>query len=996
MLHLGLRLTVIVLGLGCSAAAAQAPIPKAPPAAVPASGRKPDDVARWNDRTTPRKTLETFYFAISGYDRLPGLIANAIDCLDLTALDPAMRERDAALLAHQLDFILSRQAIPLYGVPDRADGDRVVLDEVAGQPIVLARQSDGRWRFDSETVGRIGRLRKLASGGERHAQEGRAAMADGRTDPCATMRSFAGAAMGRRDFAAAAQCLDLRDIPPKLRASEGAQFARKLAFVMQRCGFMFSQEIPNDPDGFRYVWHSNHRGRIMLERVRLPEGRDAWLFSRGTLHNLDALVEGHRGKAPDPRYATIGVVLGQDVLAAGKEAKVPPPPGVPTELGSPRKALRTFLDSMDALEFDADRSEVLLACLDLGAITPADQAGIGLRLAAKLEAILRRLGVDLLTVADTWEADPLVLGRDTEWQVRLARGKDGGWRFDAETVSRVPDMFERLTTDEKSARERRSNFHSAQQTMRTLIHASDAGDLDLAARCLDLGGVPQGARGELGPILACKLKFVLDRIARVALEEIPSEADGPRYYYHRSTLGRIDLARCAEGIRAGDWLFSHETVAQIETMFHVKFDHRLAPGLTPDKGIRAGLSARLVPSLWLRGRLPAWLRSPAAGLEVYQWIGLALALAGCGVASWLGLRVLERIACYALGRGGFVLDRATVAPKLRPLALQVGLWCLYLQIRLLDLPMAALGMAIPAIKVAWIGLMGWMAVRLVDLAMILYGQSERLHDRRSLSDMIVPTAANGLKLCALILAISCQVYLIGSRETLTQLLAGLGLIGLAASLAAQDTLKNFFGTLLLIGEHPFRIGEHISVQGTEGLVESVGFRSTRVRTFDDSILTIPNSVMAAALIDNRATRTCRRFRAVVALDYGAPIDKVVALRDALRAFAVAEPRFVPDKVEVHIAGLGANGVELLVQAYFRVATTREELACCDLLSREILKQAGRLGIDLALPGRTVHLAASPTEPAPVPPAPKLLVRERSVVPHHGLPADGESRGRRNS
>src|SRR4029077_21091505 len=101
----------------------------------------------------------------------------------------------------------------------------------------------------------------------------------------------------------------------------------------------------------------------------------------------------------------------------------------------------------------------------------------------------------------------------------------------------------------------------------------------------------------------------------------------------------------------------------------------------------------------------------------------------------------------------------------------------------------------------------------IDMGMILYGRSERLHDRRSLSDMIVPTAANGLKLSVLLVAVSCQVYLVGSRETLTQLLAGLGLIGLAASLAAQDTLKNFFGTLLLIGEHPFRIGEHFAVQG---------------------------------------------------------------------------------------------------------------------------------------------------------------------------------------
>src|SRR5262249_40930824 len=122
--------------------------------------------------------------------------------------------------------------------------------------------------------------------------------------------------------------------------------------------------------------------------------------------------------------------------------------------------------------------------------------------------------------------------------------------------------------------------------------------------------------------------------------------------------------------------------------------------------------------------------------------------------------------------------------------------------------------------------------------------------------------------------------------------------------------------------------------------------------------------MGAAVIDNRAGRTCRRFRTVVALDYGAPIDKVVAMRDALRAFAVAHPRFLPEKVEVHIIGLGANGVELLVQAYFRVASTSEELACSDLLSREILEQAGRLGIDVALAGPTVHLASPPPPPPP--------------------------------
>ena len=299
-------------------------------------------------------------------------------------------------------------------------------------------------------------------------------------------------------------------------------------------------------------------------------------------------------------------------------------------------------------------------------------------------------------------------------------------------------------------------------------------------------------------------------------------------------------------------------------MFRVALDRPARPGLSPWQGrherpFRHGWSPRSGSA----AACPPGSEPPWPGLELYQWIGLAVALAGCGAASWLGLRVIERVAWHALRRGGFELDRDLVATKLRPLAFQLGLWCLYLQLRLLDLPSAVVGATIPAMKIAWIGLMGWTVFRLIDLGLILYAHSERLHDRRSLSDMIVPTAANGLKLAALIVAVSCQVYLIGSRETLTQLLAGLGLVGLAASLAAQDTLKNFFGTLLLIGEHPFRIGEHVAVQGMEGLVESVGFRSTRLRTFDDSLLTIPNSVMAAALIDNRGARTCRRFRTIV-------------------------------------------------------------------------------------------------------------------------------------
>lgn len=952
------------------------------------------DVAQWNDRTTPRKTLETFFFAIAGYDRQPLLISNAIECLDLSGLDPRMVERDAALLAHQLETILSRMSIPLYSLPDAPEGERIVVEEISGMPISLARQPDGLWKFDSETVGLIGRMRSPAARAQREADEARAKLAEGRTDPATTVRTFAGAAMGRHDFAAAARCLDLRDVPPKLRATEGADAARKLAFVMQRLAYLFTQEIPSSPDGYRYAWHSNHRGRIVLERIRLPEGQDAWLFNRGTLRNLDALVESLRGKSPDPRYALLGLGVGEEVLASSRAGRKPPPE-VPEGLVSPRKALQTFIEAADSLEFDDEQADDLLGCMDLSALSPADAAGLGPRLGAKLEAVLRRLNVDLLAVPDTWEADPQVIGRDTEWQVTLSRGKDGAWRFDRETIARVSDMFDRLTPEQKTARERRSSFHSARQTMRTLLQAVNAADLDLASRCLDLEGIPPAAREELGSVLAYKLKYVLDRIGRVVLEEIPDEPDGPRYYFYRGPMGRIDLVRQDGDSRKGDWQFSRETVTRIESMFRNGVARRVAAGLDPGRANRVIPSFEMAPSLWIRCMLPGWLRHTVLGLDLYQWAGLAVALSLSGAASWVALRVAERLACGLLHLVKVDIARSVVAPKLRPLSLQPGLWSLYLLVRLLDLPAAVVAAAIPTVKVVWVALIGWTVLRLVDLVMVLYARSERLVDRRNLSDMIVPTAANGLKLLTVLAAVSGQVYLVGSAESLTRLLAGLGLVGLAASLAAQDTLKNFFGTLLLIGEHPFRIGDFVVIQEKEGTVESVGFRSTRLRTPEDSLLTIPNSVMAAALIDNRGARTCRRYRTMISLAYDTPTERMEALRDALRAFAASHPKVKADKIEIHLAALANSSVDMLLQVYFIVTTYGEEMACRDEFNREVLRLAAKLNVEIAFPTHTVQFAAGTAHD--VPPPPKLYARDRAEHwhraggGHEGVDEPGGSR-----
>ena len=274
---------------------------------------------------------------------------------------------------------------------------------------------------------------------------------------------------------------------------------------------------------------------------------------------------------------------------------------------------------------------------------------------------------------DTWEADPLVLGRDTEWQVTLARGRDGAWRFDRGTVARVPDLFDRLTPEEKTARERRSSFHSARQTMRTLLQAADAGDLDLAARCLDLDGIPAAARDELGPILAYKLKFVArpdrpgGRGGDPRRGERPPVLLPPRPARAASTWsGRKGRPAAATGSSRA------RPSPGSRRMFRDGVDRPIAPGLDARQG-------RPRPPVVPTGPLAvAPLPPPRLAAQPGGW-GSTCTSGSDWPSPWRpprpppgrGSGLAERLACRLLRLVRVEVERVVVAPKLRPLAVAV-------------------------------------------------------------------------------------------------------------------------------------------------------------------------------------------------------------------------------------------------------------------------------------------------------------------------------------
>lgn len=799
---------------------------------------------------SPRDTLQTLYYSIDLYDFYPPMVLDAVATLDLGDTMPP-DSASASLLAVQLESVLNSLHIALAGVPDRPTVDVFTVHDADEIKIVLRKYTDGLWRFDRETVDRIPTMRRLVLARQKSLMTERATLRDDFTDPRTTMRRFwLDALIG--DFTAAARALDLGDLSTTERREAGPQLAQMLAFVLQRRGYTYSQLFSDNPSAPPFTWHADRDGRIVLRRVTFHDGsKDAWLFDRATVRQLPMMYAAAQNARPDTRFSRVGLVVppvsDESASAGGRK-----PATVPDRLGSPRQVLRAFFRAMDGAESNETKLTEALECLDLGAIPDKDRRGVGATIANKLEAVLRAVSVEIASVPDVWDASsPVTLGEARGFKIEITRQPDGAWRFGEGTINRATAMFDKLDSKERSDRERIGHFDSARDTTVTFLHAVNTGDLHLAATCLDLSDFFPGAAFDLGPVLAYKLKYILDRTGRIYIQEVPDDTDGPRYVLARHESGRIALGKTSGDTRKGAWLFTPETVKRIEPMFRAIRGQEIDAALRDIPEVARATKFSEAPGVWLRNRLPEWVQQPVGSFDGYQWVGLVLALLAAAVVASVMLGQVHAFVAFLLRQSGSQLTVKFVAKKLRPLTWLVGTWLIFRALVVLDLPASTLDGVLALKKFLLAGLIAWVGFGIIDLAMAMYMNSEFLKPHRSLGDMIVPVTMKAVKGVTLVLVATYVVYQVGQGDLLTRFLTGLGVAGLAASLAAQDALKSFFGTLMLISERSFKIGDRIQVDGkTAGVVDTVGFRSTRLITDEGTTVTVPNATLAGALINN--------------------------------------------------------------------------------------------------------------------------------------------------
>lgn len=231
----------------------------------------------------------------------------------------------------------------------------------------------------------------------------------------------------------------------------------------------------------------------------------------------------------------------------------------------------------------------------------------------------------------------------------------------------------------------------------------------------------------------------------------------------------------------------------------------------------------------------------------------------------------------------------------------------------------------------------------------------RVVKENSAASSLVPLMARVSKVMILVLAI--VVLLSDLGYPVASIVAGLGIGGLAVALAARSTLENLFGAFSIAADRPFREGDFVKVEDFSGTVENIGLRSTRFRTLDRTLISMPNGKLADMRVESFAARDRIRFSCVLGLAYDTTAK---AMREVITGFENllrTHPQIWPDSVIVRFKELAQSSLDIEIMAWFQTQDYSEfQLIRQDMLLSfmEVVEKAGTC---FAFPTRTVHLIA---------------------------------------
>ncbi len=513
-------------------------------------------------------------------------------------------------------------------------------------------------------------------------------------------------------------------------------------------------------------------------------------------------------------------------------------------------------------------------------------------------------------------------------------------------------------------------LRSPQATMQTFLDAmsklweSPVAGWKQAVLTLDL---PPEADDQ-GRDRARQLYGVLNRIGLIDVEELPDSSlvqekglESQRVFpdpktqrtvlsrFKRPPVGSIVMRPDAQG----RWKFDRETIDRLPALFEQMKPLPLVAG-----------DDILTLADFVRDSAPGWLTEGVfLTLSPWQWIAIFLLIV-LGLFVDLVVRLILRRLERPIETKS---DPTELRRQLRPIGQLGALLVWWGAVQFLDIQ-GFIGDVLAGTLAILLAVAGTVAAwRLADLVGSILAVRAKTSSSR-IDDVLVPLFVRALKIFVIVMAV---VFAAGALDVpLTPLLASLTVASVAFSFAAKDTVENFFGSIAVLFDRPFDIGDWVVVDSTEGIVEEVGFRSTRVRTFYNSLVTIPNANLVRAVVDNYGRRRYRRWKTMVGVQYDTSAEKLVEFTEGIRELVRLHPYTRKDYYEVYCNEFSASSLDILLYIFFEVPDWNTELRERERLFLDIVRLADQLGVQFAFPTSTVHLFQGETSAEPVgqPPA----------------------------
>ncbi|MCG6925763.1 MAG: mechanosensitive ion channel family protein [Acidobacteria bacterium] len=504
---------------------------------------------------------------------------------------------------------------------------------------------------------------------------------------------------------------------------------------------------------------------------------------------------------------------------------------------------------------------------------------------------------------------------------------------------------------------------SPRASLQAYLELSRQGEWEKAARYLR---VPEERKAE-APLLAERLKAVLNTYVWFDHEQISPRSEGDlndglsrnvekvaKIPVGNERTEPVYMVRRPDPDNEGEyyWAFSRGTVGRIDGWYDQ----------LPDRWIRE----------WLIGAgLEPLLRKGPFGLLWWQWLAMPL----LALLAWALGRALGRVT-RAILRRVFARTRTQWDDRLLgrvgpPLTLAWGLVIFYAALPKLGLTAQADSILRGLLAAGAAAVFFWALWRSLDVLADFVTTRPWAEESPSTRNLLTIGAnlakgvVAGLGVVAVLSAIGYPV---------TTLLAGLGIGGLAFAFGAQKTVENLFGSISLAVDQPFRVGDFVKVEDFVGTVEEIGLRSTRFRTLDRTVISIPNGQLSDQRLETFAARDRMRLATTIGLEYGTTHAQMLQVIEGFERVLRDHEKIWPDAMVVKFKEFGASSLDIEIMAWFQVPTWGDFQQCRQEVLLGFIKVVEDAGTAFAFPTQTLHVfneKASPSvnEPTPPPPAP---------------------------